>query len=112
MRILLRIHRPRPARSVCHCVSPRRAAARVGAALTAQVGTTSGRREALEEEREVDFARYARLVLSRWWVVLAAVTAGAGVGFLGAPTGGSTLPSAATAWPGAPPSLGRRRRPP
>jgi len=73
--------------------------------LTAQVGTTSGRREALEEEREVDFARYARLVLSRWWLVLAAVIVGAIVGFLVARTGGSTYSATATMYLGTPLSV-------
>jgi capsular polysaccharide biosynthesis protein len=70
----------------------------------------------LDEEREIDFARLGRTVLSRWWLVAAAVALGALIGYLTSlgggdvyvarttvylgqplsPTGGSQIPSVAT----------------
>ena len=47
-------------------------------ALASEVESPPRRRTVvLEDDREVDFGRYGRSVLSRWWLVLLAIVAGA-----------------------------------
>ncbi|TMJ98166.1 MAG: hypothetical protein E6G67_00955 [Actinobacteria bacterium] len=56
----------------------------------------------LEDDREVDFGRYGRSVLSRWWLVLLAIVIGAAIGFLVSRTGGKVFKAEATVYLGTP----------
>jgi capsular polysaccharide biosynthesis protein len=56
----------------------------------------------LDAEREVDVARYGWAILSRWWLVLAAIAVGAVIGWLVAVGGGDTFEARATVYPGQP----------
>jgi capsular polysaccharide biosynthesis protein len=55
-----------------------------------------------DAEREVDVARYGWAILSRWWLVLAAIALGAVIGWLVAVGGGDTYEARATVYPGQP----------
>jgi capsular polysaccharide biosynthesis protein len=55
-----------------------------------------------DAEREVDVARYGWAILSRWWLVLAAIAIGAVIGWLVAVGGGDTYEARATVYPGQP----------
>lgn len=56
----------------------------------------------LDSEREVDLARYGWAILSRWWLVLAAIAAGAVIGWLVSVGGGDVYQARATIYPGQP----------
>lgn len=56
----------------------------------------------LDSEREVDLARYGWAILSRWWLVLAAIAAGAVIGWLVSVGGGDVYQARATVYPGQP----------
>jgi capsular polysaccharide biosynthesis protein len=56
----------------------------------------------LDAEREVDFGAYARTIGSRWWIVLAALVAGALIGWLLSLGGGSVYRAKATIYLGQP----------
>lgn len=56
----------------------------------------------LDAEREVDFGAYARTVGSRWWIVLAAIVAGALIGWLLSLGGGSVYRAKAIVYLGQP----------
>jgi capsular polysaccharide biosynthesis protein len=55
-----------------------------------------------EAEQEVDFARYARMLLKRWWLVLIGVVAGAVIGFLLSLGGAKVYSAQATIYLGQP----------
>ena len=55
-----------------------------------------------ESEQEVDFARYGRMLASRWWLVAAGVVAGALIGFLVSLGGGKVYSATATIYLGQP----------
>lgn len=56
----------------------------------------------LDSEREVDLARYGWAILSRWWLVLAAIALGAVIGWLVSVGGGDVYQARATVYPGQP----------
>ena len=56
----------------------------------------------LEAEREVDFGRYARMILARWWLVAAAVALGALAGYLVSLGGGDVYQARTTVYLGQP----------
>jgi len=56
----------------------------------------------LDSEREVDLARYGWAILSRWWLVLAAIVLGAVIGWLVSVEGGDVYQARATIYPGQP----------
>jgi capsular polysaccharide biosynthesis protein len=56
----------------------------------------------LESEREVDLAHYGWAILSRWWLVLAAIAVGGVIGWLVAVGGGDVYQARATVYPGQP----------
>jgi uncharacterized protein involved in exopolysaccharide biosynthesis len=58
--------------------------------------------EELDAEREVDFGRYARAVLGKWWLLVLGVVVGGVLGFLYGQTGGSTFQAQATVYLGQP----------
>jgi capsular polysaccharide biosynthesis protein len=55
-----------------------------------------------DSEREVDLARYGWAILSRWWLVLAAIALGAVIGWLVSVGGGDVYQARATIYPGQP----------
>jgi hypothetical protein len=55
-----------------------------------------------DAEREVDLAHYGWAILSRWWLVLAALAAGAVIGWLVSLGGGDVYQAKATVYPGQP----------
>ena len=59
-------------------------------------------RPELEEEREIDFAGLGRTVLSRWWLVAAAVALGALAGYLTSVGGGDVYVARTTIYLGQP----------
>ncbi len=56
----------------------------------------------LDAEREVDLAKYGWAILSRWWLVLAAVVLGGVIGWLVSLGGGDVYQAKATVYPGQP----------
>jgi uncharacterized protein involved in exopolysaccharide biosynthesis len=56
----------------------------------------------LHAESEVDFSRYARAVLGKWWLLLVGVVVGAALGFAYGQAGGTTYEGEATVYLGAP----------
>ena len=56
----------------------------------------------LDVEGEVDFGRYARAVLGKWWLLVLGVAIGGGLGFLYGQGGGSTYQAQATVYLGQP----------
>jgi capsular polysaccharide biosynthesis protein len=56
----------------------------------------------LDSEREIDLARYGWAILSRWWLVLAAIALGAVIGWLVSVGGGDVYQARATIYPGQP----------
>ena len=56
----------------------------------------------LDAEGEVDFGRYARAVLGKWWLLLLGVLVGGALGFLYGQGGGSTYQAQATVYLGQP----------
>lgn len=56
----------------------------------------------LDAESDVDFGRYARAVLGRWWLLLLGAVVGGALGFLYGQTGGSTYQAQATVYLGQP----------
>ena len=56
----------------------------------------------LDAEGEVDFGRYARAVLGKWWLLVLGVLIGGGLGFLYGQGGGSTYQAQATVYLGQP----------
>jgi uncharacterized protein involved in exopolysaccharide biosynthesis len=56
----------------------------------------------LDEDREVDFARYGRRVFSRWWLVVIAIVIGAALGLLVSRAGGKVYTAEATVYLGTP----------
>ena len=56
----------------------------------------------VDAEREVDLAHYGWAILSRWWLVLAALAAGALIGWLVSLGGGDVYQAKATVYPGQP----------
>ncbi len=61
---------------------------------------------ATEVEQEVDFGRYGKRVLARWWLVLGAVIVGVIVGYLVSLGGGNVYRATATVYLGQPLSPG------
>jgi capsular polysaccharide biosynthesis protein len=55
-----------------------------------------------EAEQEVDFGRYWRLIVARWWLVLAGLVVGAIVGYSVSLGGGQTFKATATVYLGQP----------
>lgn len=55
-----------------------------------------------DSEREVDLARFGWAILSRWWLVLAAIALGAVIGWLVSVGGGDVYQARATVYPGQP----------
>src|SRR3982751_866139 len=55
-----------------------------------------------EEEQEVDFGRYWRLIGNRWWVAIAGLVVGAGIGYLIALGGNQVFKATATLYLGQP----------
>lgn len=55
-----------------------------------------------EAEQEVDFARYGRMLASRWWLVVAGVVVGAVIGFLVSLGGSQVYSATATIYLGQP----------
>jgi uncharacterized protein involved in exopolysaccharide biosynthesis len=58
--------------------------------------------EELDAEREVDFGRYARAVLGKWWLLVIGIVVGGALGFLYGQGGGSTYQAQATVYLGQP----------
>ncbi len=56
----------------------------------------------LDAEREVDFSRYARAVLGKWWLLLLGVVVGGALGFVYGQAGGTTYEGEATVYLGQP----------
>lgn len=56
----------------------------------------------LDAESDVDFGRYARAVLGKWWLLLLGAVVGGALGFLYGQTGGSTYQAQATVYLGQP----------
>ncbi len=56
----------------------------------------------LDAEREVDFGRYARVLLGKWWLLVLGALVGGLLGFLYGQTGGSTYQASATVYLGQP----------
>ncbi len=56
----------------------------------------------LDAEREVDLAHYGWAILSRWWLVIGAIAAGAVIGWLVSLGGGDVYQARATVYPGQP----------
>jgi hypothetical protein len=56
----------------------------------------------LDAESDVDFGRYARAVLGKWWLLLLGAVVGGVLGFLYGQTGGSTYQAQATVYLGQP----------
>ena len=55
-----------------------------------------------EAEQEVDFARYVRLLGTRWWLLAAGLVAGAVIGYLVSLGGNQVYSSTATVYLGQP----------
>ena len=55
-----------------------------------------------DAESDVDFGRYARAVLGKWWLLLLGAVVGGALGFLYGQTGGSTYQAQATVYLGQP----------
>lgn len=56
----------------------------------------------VDAEQEVDLARYGWAILHRWWLVVAAIVAGAVIGYLVSLGGGTLYQARATIYPGQP----------
>lgn len=56
----------------------------------------------LDAEREVDFGRYARTILGKWWLLVLGAVIGGVLGFLYGQSGGSTYQAEATVYLGQP----------
>lgn len=56
----------------------------------------------LDAESEVDFGRYARAVLGKWWLLLIGALVGAALGYVYGQSGGSTYQAQATVYLGQP----------
>jgi capsular polysaccharide biosynthesis protein len=59
-----------------------------------------------EAEQEVDFSRYARLLVVRWWLLAAGLVAGAVIGYAVSLSGSQVFKSTATVYLGQPVSAG------
>src|ERR1700693_2685261 len=55
-----------------------------------------------EAEQEIDFGRYLRLVAVRWWLVVAGLILGAGIGYAVSLGGGQRYQATATLYLGQP----------
>jgi uncharacterized protein involved in exopolysaccharide biosynthesis len=56
----------------------------------------------LDAEREVDFGRYARTIVGKWWLLVIGAVVGGVLGFLYGQTGGSSFQAEATVYLGQP----------